>query len=211
MKIYYLALALCVMMTSCGVMGDIAFDTTDMDGVRTVLSTNKRFMSDNNIALGCRINKADTVAALLLTSEKDANRGIFSKGDRFRVEFADGTQITLKNIYDKEFNTEVTQTETTRVIDEQVGYNYVYSPYTDRVYISPRYFTAFVPERHTYTSTLSYALYPVNYKQLVDMMTKPAVRVGIESEAGYETMSDPSKLPSVISAVYNKLLNANNK
>lgn len=208
MKKIFLFMALAALMTSCGIMGDIAMDTTDMDGVRTVLSTNKRFMDDNSLALGCRINKADTLAALLLTSEKDANHGIFSKGDRLRVDFADGSRITLKNIYDKEFNTEVTETENTRIIDEQVGYNYVYSPYTDRVYVTPRYFTAFVPERHTYTSSYSYALYPVTYDQLVAMMTKPATSVGIESEAGYEKMSDPSRLPDIISAVYKKLLNS---
>lgn len=206
-KVLFMILA-SAMLNSCGIMGDIATDYTDMDGVRTVLSTNKHMMTDIDIALGCRMSKTDTVAGLLLTSDKDSNHGIFAKGERLRVEFADGEIITLKNIYDKEFDTQTSTSETERIIDEQVGYNYVYSPYSGKVYITPRYFTALVPERHTYTTTLSYALYPVKYKELVSMMTKQAVKVGVESEDGYTTMKNPEKFAGIITAVYNKLLNS---
>lgn len=195
-----------LMLTSCGLIGEIAMDTTDMDGVRTVLTSNKHLMSETDIALGVRINKTDTVAGLLLTCEKSASRGIYGKGDRFKVDFADGSSITLKNIYDKEYEKETTQSETERFVDAQVGYNYIYSPYTGDVYITPNYVTAIVPEHHTYTTTLSYALYLVTYDQLVDMMTKSAVAVGIESDNGYDKMADPSKLSDIISSVYGKII-----
>lgn len=206
MKKIVFSTAMAMLLSSCGLMGDIAVDTTDMDGVRTVLTSNKHFMSETDIALGVRLNKTDTVAGLLLTCEKSASRGIYGKGDRLRVEFADGTSITLKNIYDKEYEKETTQSESNRIVDTQLGYNYIYSPYTDDVYITPNYVTAIIPERHTYTTTLSYALYLVTYDQLVDMMTKSAVTVGVESDNGYDKMSDPSKLSDIISTVYGKLI-----
>lgn len=194
-----------LMLTSCGLMGDIAMDSTDMDGVRTVLTTNKHMMGNMDIALGCRINKTDTVAGLLLTSDEKSSHGLFAKGERLRVELADGEVITLKNIYDKEYNKETTVSESERIVDEQVGYDYVYSPYTDNVYITPHYFTAVIPERHTYTSTLSYALYPVTYKQLLSMMNKPAVKVGVESEDGYTAMDKPENFAGIITNIYNRL------
>lgn len=206
MKKLVFALFSALMFTSCGLMGDIAMDTTDMDGVRTVLTSNKHFMSETDIALGVRINKTDTVAGLLLTCEKSASKGIYDKGDRLKVDFSDGTSITLKNIYDKEFEKETTQSETSRIVDTQVGYNYIYSPYTDNLYITPNYVTAIIPERHTYITTRSYALYLISYNQLTDMMTKNAVGVGVESENGYDKMSDPSRLSDIISSIYGKLI-----
>ena len=194
------------MLNSCGLLGDIALDTTDMDGVRTILTTNKHMMDDIDVALGCRINKTDTVAGLLLTSDKNSDHGIFTKGERLRVEFADGEVITLSNIYDKEYQKETNVSETDHIIDEQVGYDYTYSPYSGNVYITPHYFTAVVPERHTYTTTLSYALYPVKYSELLSMMNKPAVKVGVESESGYSTMNKPEKFASIITAIYNKMV-----
>ncbi|MCQ2289494.1 MAG: hypothetical protein MJZ74_10420 [Muribaculaceae bacterium] len=206
MRKVLLVSALAMLFSSCGLMGDIAMDSTSMDGVRTVLTTNKRFMNETDVALGVRINKKDTVAGLLLTSEKNACRGIFGKGDRLKVDFADGSSITLKNIYDKEYEKETTQSESERIVDAQVGYNYIYSPYTDAVYITPNYVTAIVPERHTYTTTLSYALYPITYSQLVDMMTKSAVKVSVESDNGVDKMDNPAKLGEIIGGVYGKLV-----
>lgn len=173
-------LALC----SCSPLR-IVMNTTSPDGERTIVTSEQHLFSYNQgemeAALGCRIHGKDTVLALLVTSDANSGHGIFDKGNKLMVRFNDKSEIELKNIYDKEFESH-TETGVTQQMRTDFGYAYTYDYWTDTIDLTPYQINRMVPQSYTRKVSKSYALYLLTRKQITALMTKPVVKLRVEIE-----------------------------
>jgi len=172
-----------VIMASCNSLR-IAVDTT-AHGERTILTSEETlfYHEDATIsaALGENINGNDTLMGILIVFDSDINRPIFNVGDKMVFIFGDNTKITLKNLYNKEFESETTTTVTDRPVTSPEFY-YCYDPVFDGVYVTPATVTRFVPEVVVRNIRRSYALYPISKPELQKIIDKGVAGVMIESD-----------------------------
>lgn len=207
MKKIFLTLAVIVcIFTSCNTLS-IAYNYTDAKGVRTTCTSDIDLFGSFDIALGTRINKNDTLLAVLITSTKNATHSIFDKDDRMLIRLSDNSVITLTNLYDKEFERK-TDTEVTeqRFYDDRLAYTY--SPYTDEVYVVPYTLTTIVPRTYTTTTSKSYALYMITKHQLNDIINKGVIKLRIEIENDVCDMRQPEKATEKFAKLYDYLKTA---
>ena len=204
-RLVVLAIA-AIVLSSCGVT-HIVMDKT-YHGDRLTLTSNQRaFRYDDGsmkFALGARVPsgaKKDTVLTVLLTYDGDSNDGVFNMDDRIIVTLKDGSEIKLKNIYDKEFEASDEIVESDRYRTDYIM-AYSYSPFTDMVYISPIEVTSRVPEFYRVKSSKSYGLYPITKQQLTSIMSKGASRVCVESDLGDVDMPYPENFAPIIKDLY---------
>ncbi len=198
----FLFLALTVMLTaaSCSPVR-IVMNSKGADGVRTVLTSDKHLFGNIDIALGARIiNPKDTVLAILITSTKDSDHGIFDKDDQLLIRLADGSDIALTNLYDKEFDRHTT----TEVVNERVSnYGYAYSyDYYGGIYVTPMEISSFVPRSYTRTESNSYALYLVSKKQLQDIIAKGVSKLRVEIEDAELDMPSTNSVSAIVTELY---------
>lgn len=174
---------------------------TEKNGVHEICTSDIHLFDRFDMAMGMRIEKRDTVLAILITCDKDSDHGVFDKNDRVLIRFADGEEMTLKNIYNKEYHQETRTNYTTDTYyDDRLVYSY--NPYTDKVYLTPVTFRTFVPRKFTTTSTLSYALYPITKRQYKSLSEKEIAKVRIEIENSDCDMPSPREFGSVIKELH---------
>lgn len=204
MKKTLVAAAVCLLLAGCSPLR-IVLNTKSPEGIRTVLTSNIHLFSYEfnslDAALGARISQKDTVLAILLTSDQNSDHGIFDKDDRLLIRFADQSEMSLTNVYDREFETETTTTQTQERVSA-VGYDYVYSPWADAVFIAPYEVSAFVPRTYVRRTTNSYALYFVTRQQLADITGKEIVKLRVEIENDELDMPNPSSATTVFKDLY---------
>lgn len=193
-KIIFLAL-LCVAATSCNSL-KIAQNYTKSSGERVVLTTNTRVFNSFMFALGAQIKNGETSYAVLITSDKQSNHGIFDHDDRLQIRLADESVITLKNLYHKEYDKE-TKTGITNDRVTETGYAYTYGYFGD-VYVVPYEVSAFVPHRYVETNTYSYALYTITAEQIQQIINKGVVKLRVEVENDYFDMKNPESFSSTM-------------
>jgi len=151
--------------------------------------------------MGAKISGKDTVLAFVLTCDADSDHGIFDEGNKFMFRLSDGSEISLSNLYDKEYEKDE-GTSVSQQYQTDYGYSYSYSPWTDDIYISPFEVTRLVPRINHYKTTKSYALYLVTPKQLTDIITKGVKKVRVEIEDKDIDMTDTENVAPLISQLY---------
>lgn len=206
MKKNFLALIAAIIVltiTSCNSLTTI-MNTTDMNGVHTICSSDLAFFDEFDIAMGGRIAGNDSLLAFLVTCNKHANHGLFDKTDRMLIRLTNNEEIILDNIYDREFDRE-TKTNVAQDMVFRNGIAYRYSPFTGNIYVSPYTVHTLVPRVYTTIETKSYALYLVSKKQVHDIIDKGAVKVRVEIENADCDMPHPEKLQAKVAKLYNFL------
>lgn len=192
-KFLIFTIAAALVLCSCSA-SKIAVNTHSK-GVRTVLTSSRSVFGDIKVALGARsVDAKDTVLAIVITSTKESEHGLFDSGDALQLRLADDSVITLTNILDKEYDKETTTTVTNL---SPSSYYYYYGPYYDMI-----------PVTTTSTTTSSYALYLVTGEQIADIIGKGIVKARIECEQGYIPVPNPVRLRDIITNELNDLKNA---
>lgn len=182
----------------------IVMNTTGSNGERTILTSDQHLFNysegELTAALGCRIQAKDTVLALLITSDANTGHGIFSKGDKVKVRFSDNSEISLTNIYDKEFESH-TETGVTEHLKTDFGYAYSYDPYFGDIYVTPYQISRMVPQAYSRKVSKSYALYLLNRKEITSLMTSPVIKLRVEIEDADLDMPDTQGVNSLFTAL----------
>lgn len=183
----------------------IAMNSTDADGVRTLLTTNQRLMGNAqgvmDIALGARIDKKDTVLAVLVTIDADSGHGVFNKGNLMRIRLNDNKEINLENLYDKEYE-EKEETYVSQTPKTDFGYAYSYDYFTGDIWVSPYTINRMVPTVRTSKSSYSYALYLITKPQLNDIITKGVKKLRVEIENSDLDMPETSGVSELFKDMY---------
>ena len=199
------AIAVGIVLTAACSPLKIIMNSTDPNGDRYVLTSDQSLFSSKmghiKVALGAKIHQRDTVLAILITSDANTDHGIFDMNDRLLIRFADQSVLTLKNIYDREFETETTTTQTQERVSTY-GYDYVYSPWTDNVYVTPYEAYSFVPRTYVTKTTNSYALYLLTKTQLLDIINKNVIKLRVEVENNELDMPSPGSTSAIFSSIY---------
>lgn len=201
MKSKVLFFALCIAAAvSCSPLR-IVMNSREPDGSRLVLTSDKDLFGDFDIAMGAKVSPKDTVLAVLVTSTKRADHGIFDKDDRMMFRLSDGSEIHLNNLYHQEYEKR-SETETTTRRSVDFGYVYSYDPIYDDVFVNPVEMSRLVPEVRTRITTNSYALYLITRRQLMDIVQKGVVKLRIEYEMGEDDMPSPSSVSGLMGGIY---------
>lgn len=195
---------LSLLFASCAPL-HVAMNSTDKKGVRTVCTSDIDLFGSFEIALGYKAEKTDTLMGILITCQKKSDHGVFVKDDLLRLRLTDGSEIELANLYDREFDKDVT-TEYRDDVYYQNRIAYAYNPYYDAVYLTPVTVRTWVPRVYTRTTTKSFALYFVTKKQLMDIMQKGVVKCRVEIEDEDCDMPYPENFSSRISELYTFLM-----
>lgn len=192
------------MIASCAAP-HIAMNTVDNKGSRIICTSDLHLFKEFSMAMGAKVAPKDTVMALLITSNRDSDHGIFDTNDRLLIRLGDGSEITLTNIYDHEFekNQETSTTTSTEFTDL---YSYAYDPVLDAVYVAPVTVRTMVPRTYTYTTTKSYALYLINKQQVHDIIQKGVVKLRVEVENDECDMASPQRTQKIVAKLYPLLM-----
>lgn len=169
-----------VALVSCGTVR-ISMDTHLDDGDRVILTSDVHLFGDISVALGARIDKRDTVLAVLVTYDGNSNHGVFESGDKMQIRFRDQHEMVLTNIYQREFETGV-ESYTTEERRSDIGWTYSYDYLSGGIYLTPVEVSSFVPKQHFRTVTKSYALYFISKPQLLDIIANEVVKLRVEIE-----------------------------
>lgn len=200
--------SLVLVITSCSSALKIAYNSHE-DGKRTVMTSNVKLFNSQSykfdIAMGARVSKEDTILAVLVTSDKDSDHGIFDKGNRLLIRFEGGEMIALSNLYDKEFEENTETVHTTNKVTSY-GYEYVYSPYFDAISVAPYEISTFVPSSYVRRTHYSYALYLLSKKQIEDICHKKVIKLRIEIEDKDLDMPNPENASAIFSELHAFLL-----
>lgn len=199
-------LAAALLLAACSPLS-IVLNTVDSKGVQTVCTSDISLFSHFKIAMGYQISHQDTIMGFYVTCDKCSDHGVFEKGEKLRIRFDDGKEISLSNIYDRKFDKEVVEGET---MEEKLNTDlvYSYSPWSGRLHVTPVTYSTFIPHHYTNTVTRSFALYLVNREQLHDILSKNAVKVRIEIEDADCDMPTPSNFCPRVTKLYDYLMMA---
>lgn len=180
----------------------IVYNSADKTGARKMLTSSVDLFDSFSMAMGVKVSKKDTLLSVLVTSDKNSDHGIFDLNDRLMIRLGDGSEIVLKNVYDKKYKKE----QETRVTEEpdiiRPGYEYYYSPWTDAIYVTPFIARRMVPRVYNITITKSYAMYFISKKQINDIMSKGITKLRIEIEDADCDMPDPEQATAKFTDVY---------
>lgn len=201
MKHSVLLIVLCIAAAiSCSPL-KIVMNSKDKNGSRLVLTSDKALFKDYKIALGAKVAQKDTVLAILVTSTRHSDYGIFDKDDRLMMRLSDGSEILLGNLYNQEYEKQSeTESTTRRVVD--FGYVYSYDPLYDDIFINPVEMSKLVPEVRTRITTNSYALYLITKKQLQDIIDKGVAKLRIEYNTGEDDMPATASVSETVRDMY---------
>lgn len=200
----FAAAMLSMLFASCSPLR-VAMNSTDKKGVRTVCTSDIDLFGSFEIALGYKAEKTDTLMGILITCLKKSDHGVFQKDDLLHLRLNDGSEIELANLYEREFDKDVS-TEYTDDIYYQNRLAYAYNPFYDAVYLTPVTVRTWVPRVYTRTTTKSFALYFVTKKQLMDIMEKGVVKCRVEIEDEDCDMPYPEHFAARISELYDFLM-----
>lgn len=202
------AASLILAASSCSPL-KIVMDSTNK-GQRTVLTSDKNLFTvmtrgSFNIALGARVSPKDTVLAILLTADTDDNHGIFDLEDRLMFRLSDQSEVFLKNVYEKQFET-TQQTNVSSIPKTDYYLDYTYSPWTGNIYVTPYEVNTMVTQVYTTKKNNSYALYLVSKHQMESIISKGVVKLRVEVEDQDYDMADPSSVSGLLSDMYSFLM-----
>lgn len=179
-------------------------------GNREVLTSTKKIASTRlsgnvSVALGARFNEKDTVMAVLAVSTADTDHSVFKKDGQMMFRLTDGTTVTLKNIYENEFE-DKSETRVTNTPRTDFGYAYTYSPWTDGFYVVPYEINTMVTQVHNYKEKNSYALYLISKPELDGIISKGISKIRIETESEDVDSDDYQALTQLFRDMYNCLM-----
>jgi len=207
MKKIFLIMAVAVAAAACSPLR-LAMNVTDSKGVRTLATSNIPLMGNVDgsmeIALAARVEKKDTIMAVVLTVDADSGHGIFNKGNKMMFRLADNSVIELENLYDKEYE-EQTETYTTTTTVPRYGYGYAYDYFWGDIYVAPYMVNQMVPEVRTRKNSYSYALYLISKRQLLNIINSDVKKLRVEIENNDLDMPDPRGVSSMFKDMYSVL------
>lgn len=205
LRILLLMLTL-LLATSCAPLR-IVMNSADSQGRRTLCTSDVNLFGEFSIAMGARVAPNDTVMAVLITSSKKSDHGIFDMDDRLMIRLNDGSEVTLTNIYDHQYERNTERGTTTETYYRDT-YAYAYSPWLDAVYVEPVTVRTMVPRTYTYTTTKSYALYLISKQQVQDIINKGVTKLRVEIEDADCDMPNPEQAQSRFATLYPFLMKA---
>jgi len=181
MKKLCLLVALVGMMTSCDII-KIVVNSTNAAGERRVMTSSPSFFRtdgyDVTIAMGAKMAGSDTLAALVVTCDAPVKTPLFEVGHKMHFRLKDGETIVLTNLLDREYESHTEAGVHDRL---QSGYGYAYSFWGPYIDITPYHVTTVVPEVYFNEVNNSYAVYPITYNQLYNIVTKGVSAVRIQT------------------------------
>jgi len=181
MKKLSLLVALVALMASCDTL-KIAMNTTNAEGERRIMTTSPRFFNTQGyevkLAGGVLIQAQDTLAGLIITCDAPDKGALFEVGSRMLIRLTDGKEIILKNMLDREAES-YTETQVTERM--QTDYGYVYSNWGPGFFATPYRVTSMVPQVYINEVNNSYAIYPISYNQVLDIISKGVEKLRIET------------------------------
>ena len=196
-------LATVFMVFSCNTLS-LSLDSVDEHGTRTLCTSNIGLFGEFDMALGAKVEKNDTILGVLITCGMKSDHGVFNKADYLRLRLNDGQEISLQNLYEKEFeksnNTEVYETP-----EMEERFVYTYSRRSRGIVITPVMVHRMVQHVHTSITTNSYALYLISKHQLEDIMQKGVAKLRVEIEDADYDMPNPEKAQEKFIKLYNYL------
>lgn len=175
----------------------IVLNTTNTHGEHIILTSNQPLFGDYSIALGVRIADNDTVLGMLVTCEKATNKGVFDLDDQLQIRLADQSVITLKNLYDHEWEAQ-TETHQGENVVRDNGFYYAYNPWGTELFVSPYSVTHYVPYSYTTVVTKSYALYLISYQELKSILEQEVIKLRIDVGSSAEDMPSPGKMSKLM-------------
>lgn len=203
---FILIIGILAAMTSCAPLR-IVMNSADKTGARRMLTSDVDLFGDFSLAMGAKIEKKDTVLAVLITSDRKSDHGIFDLNDRLMMRLSDNSEVILNNVYDKEYESN-TETRVEDRPDIHTGFAYTYSPWTGSVYLSPYTIYRMVPYVNNVKTTKSYALYLISKQQIQDIIGKGVVKLRVEIEDSDCDMPDPERATAKFNELYTFLHNA---
>lgn len=210
MKKLILAIIAVTAAVSCSPL-KIAMNQTGSDGSRYIVTTNQHLFSAGKgsieIALGTKISGRDTILGFIITCDANVGHGVFNQGNKLMFRLADNSEISLTNLYDKEYE-ESEQTSVSNDYRQQYGWAYAYDPWTDGIYVTPYEVTRVIPHVNTYKVTNSYALYLVTKPQLKDLTSKGIRKIRVEIEDSDLDTQDTEGVSEMFKQMYDCLRSA---
>lgn len=183
----------------------LVMNSTDSKGVRTLVTSDQTLMSNfkgsMDIAMAARVEKKDTILALIVTIDANSGHGLFNKGNKMMIRLNDDSVIELTNLYDKEYE-EKEETYVTNSTRQRFDYAYAYDFYTGTIDVYPYMVNQMVPEVRTNTKNLSYALYLISKKQLNNVITKGVKKLRVEIENDDIDMNETSSVSGLFQGMY---------
>lgn len=179
----------------------IVMNSADKQGRRTLCTSDIPLFSEFSIAMGARVAPKDTTLAILITSDKNSDHGIFDMNDRLMFRLGDDSEVILTNMYDHQYEKN-TETGTTTDTYYRNTFAYAYSPWADAVFVEPVTVRTMVPRTYSYTTTKSYALYLITKQQVQDIINKGVVKLRVEIEDADCDMPNPSDARDIIAKIY---------
>jgi len=183
----------------------LVMNSTDSKGVRTLVTSDQTLMSNfkgsMDIAMAARVEKKDTILALIVTIDANSGHGLFNKGNKMMIRLNDDSVIELTNLYDKEYE-EKEETYVTNSTRQRFDYAYAYDYYTGTIDVFPYMVNQMVPEVRTNTKNLSYALYLISKKQLNNVITKGVKKLRVEIENDDIDMTETSSVSGLFQGMY---------
>lgn len=183
----------------------LVMNSTDSKGVRTLVTSDQTLMSNfkgsMDIAMAARVEKKDTILALIVTIDANSGHGLFNKGNKMMIRLNDDSVIELTNLYDKEYE-EKEETYVTNSTRQRFDYAYAYDFYTGTIDVYPYMVNQMVPEVRTNTKNLSYALYLISKKQLNNVITKGVKKLRVEIENDDIDMTETSSVAGLFQGMY---------
>jgi len=209
MKKITLFLIAALALVSCGTP-KIAMDTS-IKGDRVLLTSDTKVARLNEgritFALGAKLSKKDTIVALLVTCDADTGHGVFDRDDRIMFKYSDGSEVYLKNMYDREYeSSQETHVSGTPVTTS--GLYYAYGPWATGYWLYPGTVTAWVPQVYTTKTTNSYGLYPITKNDIKRAMGKEVVKLRIETNVGDVDIDDPKDIAALMKDLFQCLAEA---
>lgn len=186
----------------------LVLNSTDSKGVRTLATSNQPLMGSiqgsMEIAMAARIEKKDTILAVILTVDAESGHGIFNKGNKMMVRLNNDSVIELENLYDKEYE-EKEETYVSNTTRTHLDYAYAYDYFTGDIYVAPYMVNQMVPQVHRTHHSYSYALYLISKNQLNDIITKGVKKLRVEIENDDLDMPDSSGVSELFKELYSVL------
>ncbi len=185
MKKYFLILTLMLTAMACSPL-KVALNKTDSEGVRTIVTSSQNLFQDFDMALGVRISKEDTIMGIIVSTESSKLQGVFNEDDHLYMVLKDGSKITLHNILNQD--AVELRKETKTDYNYSPGWTYAYGPWGRRYWIEPYAATSYFERTYETTVADSYALYPITYNEMVQIISKGVEQLSIEVDNDTRSM-----------------------
>lgn len=203
MRRYITILAASMMLAACSSLS-MVLNEKQKDGSTKYQTSELSLFGNYSIALCARTAGNDTTLAVLIGSRKDSKNGEFAKNSKLVATLADGSKITLSNIYNHVFESDTVSNEAVNRSNIEYSYNLI----TENPGMDIHTMSALMPKQlpEKTIRKKSYALYPIGRHQINDVINKGVKELAIETDNGVQSMPDASDATEQFKDIYNFMM-----